>query len=102
MKNEETKKLIEENFSEWKKCLYKIHNNIINLFIINYDEEKIENILKGLITEKEYKSKYDSSDRYYALIYSLLNLKDEYAVVTENNFNENDDIRELLFTDKKY
>lgn len=102
IKNEVIKKFIEKKFSKYKKRFYEKYNNIIDFFIKNYDEEKIENSLKNLIIEKKYNTEYDSLNKYYTLIYSLLSLKGEYAVVTKNNFNENDDIHELLYTDKKY
>ena len=83
IKNEEIKKFIEEKFTNWKIYLYKKYEDIIDLFIENYDEEKIENLLKSLIIEKKYNSEYDSLDKYYTLIYSLLSLNDKYAVVTK-------------------
>ncbi|ORX49207.1 hypothetical protein BCR36DRAFT_397834 [Piromyces finnis] len=41
-------------------------------------------------------------DNYYAIIYSLLCLDDGYKIITKSNFNEKENIRELLFVDKKY
>jgi len=100
IRNEEIKEFIKINFFEWKNNLQKKYKNIINLFIKNYDEEKIKESLEDLINNN-CKYQYSFLEKYYALIYSLLSLDDQYEVITKNNINEKEDIRELLFVNKK-
>ncbi|ORX39526.1 hypothetical protein BCR36DRAFT_375521 [Piromyces finnis] len=76
IRNKVIEELIKDKFIEWKKNLYKSNNEIINgiNFIEYYDEERIKEFLE----------------------------KDDYKIITKNNFNEKSNIRELLFVDKKY
>jgi len=41
-------------------------------------------------------------DVYYNLILGLLSLYKNNVIITKNNYNEKDDIRELLVVNKKY
>ncbi len=104
MKNEENEKLNIEIFNNLKNYLYEKYQSIIDLFICNYDEEKIIEFLKDSVKEiknNEY-YQYNNLNKYYDLIYSLLSLNDEYKVITKNNEDEKNYIRELLFVEKKY
>eukprot|EP00833_Pecoramyces_ruminatium_P010776 jgi/Orpsp1_1/1184808/evm.model.c7180000091040.1 len=98
IRNEVIKEFIEEKFYEWKEQLYKKYRNIIDLFIYQYDEEKIEEFLMDIMKD----SSNDFLNRYYTLIYSLLSLNEQYMVIIRNKFNKNNNIRELLFVSKEY
>eukprot|EP00833_Pecoramyces_ruminatium_P002522 jgi/Orpsp1_1/1176554/evm.model.c7180000058069.1 len=95
------KSLLKRIFPKWKINLYIKYKNIIDLFIKNYDEEKIIATLQDLIKGSCY-NKYNYLDNYYNLIYTLLSLNDQYRVIIKNNFNEKDNIRELLYVNKIY
>jgi len=102
IKNEEIKKFIEKKFTNWKIYLYKKYENIIDYFLKNYDELKIKESLEGLIINQYNSTQNNFLDNYYFLIYSLLNLCNEYEVITKNDCNKNENFRELLFVNKIY
>jgi len=69
----------------------------------NFDEERIIEFLKDAIINNfgyDYDYEYEFLDKYYSIIYSLLSLSDEYEIISKKNFNENDNIRELLIIPK--
>ncbi|ORX49565.1 hypothetical protein BCR36DRAFT_450040 [Piromyces finnis] len=106
IRNKVIEELIKDKFIEWKNNLYDNNKEVINginYFIENYDEERIKEFLENNINKVNYYYKQPSYlDNYYAIIYSLLCLKDGYKIITKSSFNEKDNIRELLFVDKKY
>ncbi|KAG4081626.1 hypothetical protein H8356DRAFT_1438614 [Neocallimastix lanati (nom. inval.)] len=80
--------------------------NALDLLTSDYDEERIIEFLKDTIMNNlgySYSNdEYKFLDKYYTIIYSLLSLNYNYEVVTKKNFNENDNIRELLVIHKTY
>ncbi|KAG4093508.1 hypothetical protein H8356DRAFT_1311831 [Neocallimastix lanati (nom. inval.)] len=103
IKNKEIKEFIKIKFSYWKDNFYKYfkYSEIIDLFIKNYDEEKIQEFLENSINKENYSSNEDLNN-WYALIYSLLSLNNKYVIVTKNKYDEKDNIRELLYVHKDY
>ncbi|OUM58868.1 hypothetical protein PIROE2DRAFT_15768 [Piromyces sp. E2] len=100
IRNKAMEIFIKEKFFEWKNCLYNKYRDIINSFIINFDEEKIKEFLED--TVKNIINQNIFLDRYYDIIVALLSLNNKYIVITKNNSNERHDIRELLVVNKKY
>jgi len=102
IRNKAMKEFIEKQFSEWKNCLFKEYENIIDYFINNYNEKKIKKFLEDSVRKINDKNKF--LDVYYNLILGLLSLNNENVVVTinKNNFNKKDNIRELLIINKNY
>jgi len=102
------REIIETKFSKWKRdlCNDKKIENALDLLTSDYDEERIIEFLKDTIMNNlgySYSNdEYKFLDKYYTIIYSLLSLNYNYEVVTKKNFNENDNIRELLVIHKKY
>ncbi|KAG4108890.1 hypothetical protein H8356DRAFT_1365954 [Neocallimastix lanati (nom. inval.)] len=68
---------------------------IIDLFIKNYDEEKIQEFLENSINKENYSSNEDLNN-WYALIYSLLSLNNKYVIVTKNKYDEKDNIQDEI------
>ncbi|KAG4094845.1 DUF1703-domain-containing protein [Neocallimastix lanati (nom. inval.)] len=103
IRNKEIKEFIKIKFSNWKNNFYKYfkYSEIIDLFIKNYDEEKIQEFLENSINKENYSSNEDLNN-WYALIYSLLSLNNKYVIVTKNKYDEKDNIRELLYVHKDY
>ncbi|KAL6588876.1 hypothetical protein U3516DRAFT_836436, partial [Neocallimastix sp. 'constans'] len=103
IRNKEIKEFIKIKFSNWKNNFYKYfkYSEIIDLFIKNYDEEKIQEFLENSINKENYSSNEDLNN-WYALIYSLLSLNNEYVIVTKNKYDEKNNIRELLYVHKDY
>ncbi|KAL6593578.1 hypothetical protein U3516DRAFT_834192 [Neocallimastix sp. 'constans'] len=103
IKNKEIKEFIKIKFSNWKDNLYNNfkYSEIIDLFIKNYDEEKIQEFLENSINKENYSPNEDLNN-WYALIYSLLSLNNQYVIVTKNNYSERNNIRELLYVHKDY
>jgi len=100
IRNNAMKIFIEKKFSEWKNILYSEYEDIINSFIIDFDEEKIIKFLEDSM--KSIKNKKLLLNKYYNLILVLLSLNEKNVVITKNNYNERHDIRELLVVDKNY
>ncbi|OUM58865.1 hypothetical protein PIROE2DRAFT_15765 [Piromyces sp. E2] len=100
IRNKAMEIFIKEKFFEWKNCLYNKYRDIINSFIINFDEEKIKEFLEDSV--KNIINQNIFLDRYYDIIVALLSLNNKYIVITKNNSNERHDIRELLMVNKKY
>ncbi|ORY04584.1 hypothetical protein LY90DRAFT_678507 [Neocallimastix californiae] len=119
IKNENLSDYEKEMIKKFKNCkaniydlkvsigiLYNLYNNskyseIIDLFIKNYDEEKIQEFLENSINKVNY-SRNENLNKWYALIYSLLSLNNEYVIVTKNKYDEKNNIRELLYVHKDY
>ncbi|KAL6592533.1 hypothetical protein U3516DRAFT_805248 [Neocallimastix sp. 'constans'] len=99
------RKFIENKFFVWKKNLCKDEKikNANDSLTSNFDEERIIEFLKDAIINNfgyDYDYEYEFLDKYYSIIYSLLSLSDEYEIISKKNFNENDNIRELLIIPK--
>ncbi|KAG4082311.1 DUF1703-domain-containing protein [Neocallimastix lanati (nom. inval.)] len=90
IKNKEIKEFFKIKFSYWKDNLYNNskYSEIIDLFIKNYDEEKIQEFLENSINKKNY-SRNENLNKWYALIYSLLNYLDRLNNNCDNNNNSN-------------
>ncbi|ORY01208.1 DUF1703-domain-containing protein [Neocallimastix californiae] len=103
IRNKEIKEFIEKSIYYLKDDLYNNskYSEIIDLFIKNYDEEKIQEFLENSINKVNY-SRNENLNKWYALIYSLLSLNNEYVIVTKNKYDEKDNIRELLYVHKDY
>ncbi|KAL6588903.1 DUF1703-domain-containing protein [Neocallimastix sp. 'constans'] len=103
IRNKEIKEFIEKSFYYLKDDLYNNskYSEIIDLFIKNYDEEKIQEFLENSINKVNY-SRCENLNKWYALIYSLLSLNNEYVIVTKNKYDEKNNIRELLYVHKDY
>ncbi|KAG4105826.1 hypothetical protein H8356DRAFT_1286807 [Neocallimastix lanati (nom. inval.)] len=101
-------KFIKNKLSSWKQNLCKDEKikNTIDSLTRNYDEERIIEFLKDKIkSDLDYGTcygyyEYEFLDKYYSIIYSLLSLSNECEVVTKKEFNENNNIRELLIIPK--
>ncbi|OUM63748.1 hypothetical protein PIROE2DRAFT_9688 [Piromyces sp. E2] len=77
------------------------NNNIFEKYCYNNKCTSIHDFLeKNVKINYGYRCNY--LDKYYTLIYSLLSLNNEYIIVTKNNFNEKNNIRELLYVHKDY
>ena len=100
IRNKVMKNFILKNFSVWKNCLYDKYKDIIDSFIMKYDEEKIKEFLENSM--KNINDQDIFLDRYYDLILVLLSLNNKNIVITKNNFSERHDIRELLVVKKNF
>ncbi|OUM59921.1 hypothetical protein PIROE2DRAFT_14444, partial [Piromyces sp. E2] len=102
MRNEIIEEFNKIELLNWKSDLYKKYKDIIDLFINNYDEEKIKESLESLFKINNNCSKNEIFNNWYSLIYSLLSLNNQYIIVKKDNFNEENNIYELLYVDKEY
>ena len=86
IRNKEIKEFIEKSIYYLKDDLYNNskYSEFIDLFIKNYDEEKIQEFLENSINKKNY-SRNENLNKWYALIYSLLSLNNEYVIVIKIN-----------------
>jgi len=100
IRNEAMKEFIGKMFSEWKNYLYQKYEKIIDYFIFNYNEEGIKKFLEDSM--KNIKNKNILLDEYYNLILGILSLNNHNIVIIKDNYNEKDDIRELLVVNESY